>query len=153
MPSVNFFRSNVCSTYIVDGKEKHAKGENGPDENVAKDASDLVVLVRHHDGSVPVDGDKGPCERARDDGGVDEARVRVVAKVERDQVDKVDDQHQLGPVKVGADKEHDKGRVEEVVEDKVAADARGGVDNVRRLGEEMTNVAKLEDKEDDPGQC
>lgn len=107
--------------------------------------------MRHHEGAVPVDGDKGPCKRPRNRGGVDEARVRVVAEVERREVDEVDDENHLGPVEVGADEEHDEGKVEEVVEDEVAADAGGGVDDLGVLGEEVGDVAKLEDEEDDPG--
>ncbi len=106
--------------------------------------------MRDHDGTVPVDGDKGPGERARDDGGVDEARVGVVAEVERDEVDEVEDEHHLGPVKVRVDKEVDEEGVQQVVDDEVAADARGGVDNLGVVGEEVANVAELEEEEDDP---
>lgn len=81
---------------------------------------------------------------------MDEAWVGIVAEVQQSQVRKVENEKQLGPVEVGADKKHDKAEVEEVVEDKVTADARGGVDNFLRLGEEVANVAKLEDKEHDP---
>lgn len=54
---------------------------------------------------------------------------------------------------MAADKEHDERKVEQVIEDKVASDAGGGVANVRVLGEEVEDVAKLEDKEEDPGVC
>lgn len=50
------------------------------------------MLVRHHDSSVPVDGDKGPGEGPRDGGRMDEARVRVVAEVERRQIDEVENE-------------------------------------------------------------
>lgn len=83
---------------------------------------------------------------------MDEARVGVVAEVERREVDEVDDEDELSPVEVGADEEHDKGKVQEVVEDEVAADAGGGVDGVGVLGEEVGDVAKLEDEEADPGE-
>jgi hypothetical protein len=108
--------------------------------------------VRHHDGAVPVNGDKGPCERARDDGGVNEARVRVVAKVERDEVDEVENEHHLGPVEMRASEEVDKEGVQQIVDDEMAADARGGVDNLGLAGEEVADVAKLKGKEDDPGE-
>lgn len=108
--------------------------------------------MRYHDGTIPVNGDKGPSERAGDDRRVDEAWVGIVAEVQQSEVRKVKNEKQLGPVEVGADKKHDKSEVEEVVEDKVTADARGGVDNFLRLGEEVTNVAKLEDKEHDPAE-
>lgn len=44
-----------------------------------------------------------------------------MAEVERRQVEEVDDQDQLSPDEVGSDEEHDEGKVEEVVEDEVAA--------------------------------
>lgn len=75
--------------------------------------------MRHHDGAVPVNGDKRPGERARHGGQVDEARVRVVAEVEGREVGKVEDQQDLGPDKVRAHKEHDEAEVEEVVGDEV----------------------------------
>ena len=88
------------------------------------------MLMRNHDGTVPENGHKRPRQRARDDGRVDEARVGIVAEIQRRQVDKVEDDDHLGPAKVAADKEHDKGKVEQVVENKVASDAGGGVANV-----------------------
>lgn len=106
--------------------------------------------MRHHESTVPVDGDKSPGQGRGDDGGVDEARVGVVAEVEARQVDEVEDEDDLGPVEMRADKEHDEGEVEEVVEDEVAADAGGGVDGVGVLGEQVGDVAELEDEEEDP---
>lgn len=135
---------------VVDDDVEAAKDEEGPDEDVAKDAGNQVVRVRHHDGTVPVNGNESPGQRRRDDGSVDEARVRVVAEVERGEVEEVEDDDDLGPGKVRADKEHDKGKVEEVVEDEVATDAGGGVRRLGRLGEEVTNVAGLQHEENDP---
>lgn len=106
--------------------------------------------MRHHDGTVPVNGNESPSKRRRDDGSMDEARVRVVAEVERGEVEEVENDNDLGPGKVRADKEHDKGKVEEVVEDEVATDAGGGVRRLGRLGEEVTNVAGLQHEENDP---
>ena len=107
--------------------------------------------VGDHEGAIPVDGHKGPGQGSRHDGRVDEARVRVVAEVERGEVEEVEDEDDLGPVEVRADEEHDKGEVEEVVHDEVASHAGGGVD-VGGVGrEEVGNVAALEDEEHDPG--
>lgn len=44
-----------------------------------------------------------------------------MAEVERRQVDEVDDQDQLSPDEVGSDEEHDKGEMEEIIENEVAA--------------------------------
>jgi hypothetical protein len=106
--------------------------------------------MRHHDGAIPVDGDKGPSQWHGYNRGVDESRVGVVAEVEEAQVGKVEQKNELSPGEVGADKEHDEGEVEKVVEDEVAADAGGGVHVVGVLGEEVTDVSKLEDEENDP---
>ena len=104
-----------------------------------------------HDGTIPVNGNKSPSKRGRNDWSVNEARVGVVAEVERAQVDKVDNKEDLCPEEVGANEEHDEGEVEEVVEDEMATHAGGGVDVVGVLGEEVGDVAELEDKENDPG--
>lgn len=103
-----------------------------------------------HDGAIPVDRDKGPGEGTRDDRSVNEAGVGVVAEVERAQVEEVDDENELSPAKVRADEEHDKGEVEEVVGDEVRADAGSSIDMVGVRGEEVSDVAGLEDEEDDP---
>lgn len=54
-----------------------------------------------------------------------------MAEVERGQVDEVENENDLSPVEVRADKQHDKSEVEEVVEDEVASNAGSSVDNVR----------------------
>lgn len=81
---------------------------------------------------------------------MNEAGVGVVAEVEGAQVEEVDNQNQLGPVEVRANEEHDEGKVEEVVDDEVASNARRGVHDVRIRGEKMANVASLQDEENDP---
>jgi hypothetical protein len=53
-------------------------------------------------------------------------------------------------VKVRADKEHDKREMEEVVEDEVASNAGGSVDNVGVAREEVANVTSLENEQDNP---
>lgn len=73
-----------------------------------------------------------------------------MAEIQHRQVEKVEDENNLGPDKVRAHKEHDKGKVEEVVEDEVAADAGGPVDGLGDAGEEVGDVAELHDEEDDP---
>jgi hypothetical protein len=73
--------SGQLGTYLVDDNEEAAVGQDGPDEDVAKDASHQAVRVGHHDGTIPVDGHKGPSQRRRHDGCMDETRVGVVAEV------------------------------------------------------------------------
>ena len=103
-----------------------------------------------HDGTIPVDSHKGPGERARHDGGVDEAWVSVVAEVERAEVDEVQDEENLSPGKVGSSKEHDKGEVEEVVHDEVASTAGSSVADVGVAREEVTDITTLKDEENNP---
>lgn len=108
--------------------------------------------MRHHDGAIPVNGDECPGKRPRDGRAVDEARVGIVAKIERREVDEVENEDELGPVEVGADKEHDKGKVEEVVEDEVVADAGGSVGALDVAGEEVADIANLQDEEANPAE-
>lgn len=103
----------------------------------------------HHDGAVPVNRHKGPCQGPGDDRGVDEARVGVVAEGEGREVEEVDDQDKLGPAKVGAGEEHDEGKVQEVVQDEVRAYCGGGIDLFDVGREEMQNIADLQDEQDD----
>lgn len=81
---------------------------------------------------------------------MDEARSGVVAEVQRAEIGKVEDQDDLGNGKVPVDEEQHKDDVEDVVEDEVAADAGGGVDDVGVAGEERGGISELEDEEHDP---
>jgi hypothetical protein len=108
------------------------------------------MRVRHHDGTIPVDGHKGPSQRRRHDGRMDEAWVGVVAEVQERQVEEVEHQEELGPVKVGSDKEHDEAEMEQVVQDEVAANAGGGVNDIAVGREEVADVTCLENEKDDP---
>ena len=81
---------------------------------------------------------------------MDETRVCVVAEVERRQVDKVEDEQDLGPDEVGANEQHDEGEVQEVVDDEMAANCTSGVHMVEVAGEEVADVTTLEDPENNP---
>lgn len=109
------------------------------------------MRVVHHQRSVPVNRDKRPRQGSRRDRHVDQARTGAVTEIQAREVDKVDDEHDFRPCKVRAHEEHDKGKVEEVVQDKVAAYGGGPVDDFLFAGEEVGYVAELEDEEDDPG--
>lgn len=116
------FSSSYRTTYLVGKDKKQSIHQNGPDEDVGKDASNQVIRMVHRDCSVPVQGNKRPSQGARDRRQVDEARVRVVAEVQSRKVEEVDDQDDLSPDKVRADKQHDKGEVQQVVQNEVASD-------------------------------
>ena len=70
---------------------------------------------------------QGPGQRSRYGGCVDDARVCVVAKVERGEIEEVENQDEFSPVEVRADKDHGKSEVEEVVHDEVASHISSGV--------------------------
>lgn len=67
----------------------------------------------------------------------------VVAEVEGGEVEKVDDQDDLGPNEVRSNKQHDECKLEEVVEDEVASDTRSSLDVVIVIREEVPDVADL----------
>lgn len=141
----------MCITYLVDHDVESTIDQDGPDKNVAKDASHKAGRVGDHEGAVPVYGDKSPCQRSRHDGGVDEARVGIVSEVQGAEVEEVDNEDQFCPVEVGAHKEHDKSKVEEVVKNEVATDACRRMYNVGVGGKEVADVAALENEEGNPG--
>lgn len=79
--------ANMCvvvdgPAHLVKDNVEAAKEQNGPDEDIAKDASDKVGRMVDHEGTVPEERDKCPRQRRRDNRRVDEARVRVVPGVE-----------------------------------------------------------------------
>lgn len=102
----------------------------------------------HSNGAVPVDGHEGPCQRPGDDRGVDEAWVGIVAESKEGEVVEVDDQDDLSPYEVCAGEEHHKGKVQEVVQDEVRAHGGGGVHLFDVAGEEVENIADLQDEQD-----
>lgn len=104
----------------------------------------------NHDGTIPVDCNKGPRKRHGDHWSVDEARMSRVAEVQAAQVEEVDDQDQFGPDKVGANKEHDEAELQEIVDNEMASDTGSCVDIFGVLGEEVTNVSHLEDESNKP---
>jgi hypothetical protein len=135
---------------LVNNNVKESIDENGPNKDIAKDAGYQIMGPVHHNGTVPVNRNKGPGQRGRDDGHVNVAGIRVVAKVLRRQVEKVGNERNLGPDKVVVHKEQNKGKVEQVVEDKVTADAGGRVFGVGVARKEGANIADLGDEEEYP---
>lgn len=135
---------------LVNYDEEEPINQNGPNEDVSKDSRDQMVGVADHESTIPVDGHKGPSQGPGDNGGMDKARVSVVAEVKGAQVKEVENKDELCPDEVGTDEEHNECEMEEIVEDEVAADARCSVNVVGVGGEQVREVPKLEDKEDDP---
>lgn len=104
----------------------------------------------HHDGTIPVDGDKSPGKRPRHSRCVDKPWVGIVAEVQRRQVEEVNDQDHLGPGEVRSHEQHDEGEVQEIIEDKVATHCASGIHIIGIAGEKMADVANLEDADDGP---
>jgi hypothetical protein len=138
------------SVIFVDDDEEESVSENGPDEDISKDTRNQMMRVGDHQSTIPVDCNKGPGQGCRHNRRMNKSRVRVVAEVKRGEVDEVEHQDNLGPVKVRADKEHDKCEMEEVVEDEVASNAGGSVNDVGVAREEVANVTSLENEQDNP---
>lgn len=113
---------------VIEGhKEEKPVDEDTPDSNVGKDTSDQRVGIDSNR-TIPVDGNKGPRQRSRDDRRMDEACVAVVTEVERGEVEEVDDKQNFSPDKVRAYEEHDKAELQEVVHNEVASHCRSSVD-------------------------
>lgn len=106
--------------------------------------------MMNHDRAVPVDGDKRPSQRPGYGRSVDESRVGIVSEVQGREVEKVDNQDDLGPDEMVADEEQDKGEVEEVIEDEVAAHGTGGIDSLDIARKQMANVSGLQDEDGKP---
>lgn len=137
-------------TYTVGNNEKQSIDKDGPDENVAKDSGHQGLRMWHHDGAIPVNGHKGPCQRARSNRHMDEARGGIVAEVQRAEIRKVENQDDLCNGKVLRYKEQDEDDVQQVVEDEVAANAGCGMDDVGVAGEEGGGISELENEEHNP---
>jgi len=81
---------------------------------------------------------------------VNEWYRRGIAQVKEGEVAKVEDHNELGPDEVRADKEDDEGELEEVIQDEVASDAGSCMDIFGFGGEQIPDVADLEQEEEDP---
>lgn len=81
---------------------------------------------------------------------MDESGVRIMAEVERGEVDEVEDQGGLGQDEVRADEEHHPGEMEQVVDNEVASHGACCMDCLGRGGEEVTDITKLQDENDEP---
>ena len=114
---------------------------------MSKDAKGKACGAGQPYGTVPVHGHKRPGERCRDSGPVDQQSVCVLSKVADRHVGQVYAHEELSPAEVRADKEHDEGKVEEVVEDVVGCRV-GGIFHLCRIRrKQMAHVDDLRDKQ------
>ena len=73
-----------------------------------------------------------------------------MTEVEGGQVEEVDNQKDLGPNEVGANEEHNKAEMQEVVENEVASNTSSSVDVGIVIREEVPCVTDLKEKEGEP---
>jgi hypothetical protein len=87
--------------------------------------------------TIPVESNKSPCKWARDNWDVNESRMCIVAEIEGRQVEEIDNQNNFSPDEMSSNKEHDEGKLQEVVEDEVASNTCGSLNMFTVLREEM----------------
>jgi len=101
-------------------------------------------------GTIPIQSDESPCQRSGNDWDMDESRVGAMAEVEEGKVEEVDDQDELSPEELGADKEHNECKLQEVVENEMAPDAGSCIDIVEVGGEQVPHITNLKEEKGDP---
>ena len=149
LDTVSWAQRTSTRTDLVCHEEEKSIGQDTPDEEVRNNACYKGMSI-DSDSTVPVQSNKSPCQRSRNNGDVDESWVGVVAEVERGQVEEVDNQDQFSPDIVTADEEHDECKEEEVVDDEVASYTSGCIDIVGIGGEEGPDISDLRDEEKEP---
>jgi len=134
---------------LVHDEEKQAIDENTPDGNVSQDASRRGMGIDRNS-TIPVEGNESPCKWTRYNWNVDESRMCVVAEVKGGQVEEVDDQDDLRPDKMPANKEHDEGKLQEVIEYKVASNTSSSLNMLTALREQVPQVSDLKEEDSEP---
>lgn len=90
-------------TNLVSNEEEEPVDQDTPDSNVGENASPDPTRI-DRDSSIPIESNKIPCQWSRNNWDVDESWVRVMAEVKGGQVEEVEDQDDLSPNEVRADK-------------------------------------------------
>jgi len=73
-----------------------------------------------------------------------------MSEVQTRQVDKGNQENDLGPNKVAANEKHNEGELEQVEDDEVASNTGSCIDIVAILREEVANVSDLENEQNNP---
>lgn len=123
--------------------------QDHPNEDVSHDAAGQVVAV-DRDSPIPEQRCQSPGIGARDGRQVHKGRQTAVTPVGDELVDEVGDEDDLGTPEVVAGPQQDPGEDEEVVQDEVGGYVGGGGNQGRVLGEEVPDIAKLGEEQDDP---
>lgn len=98
-------------------------------------------MAMHGNRAVPEERCEGPGVGPGDGGKVYEGWEAVVAPVGDSLVDEMGDEDDLGTPEAAASPEENPGEHEQVVQDEVRGDVRGGCDKDGFLGEEVPDVA------------
>lgn len=69
-----------------------------------------------------------------------------MTEIQRREIDEVEDDDELRPAEQGPHEQHDERKVEQIVQDKMAADGAGRVEFLDIAREEMRNVATLKNE-------
>ena len=82
------YESEGAKTDLVSNEEEATKHQNTPDCNVGYDFS-CQTVGSDCDCSIPVQRHKGPCQRARNSGNVNQSREGTVAEVKEGEIEEV----------------------------------------------------------------
>jgi hypothetical protein len=143
-------KAGGAKTDLVSNEEEATNDQNSPDCNVGNDFS-CQCVSSDGDSSIPVQSHKGPCQRARNSGNVNQSREDTMAEVEEGEIEEVHNQDHLGPNEVPTDEEHNECKLEKVVEDEVTSNSSGSLDMFAFVGEEVPQVCNLKEEEGEPG--
>jgi len=134
---------------LVCKEEEKSIHQDSPDEDIGHDAG-CQALGTGSNGTIPVQSNECPCEWSRCDWDVDKSRVGIVAEVEGGQIEKVDNQNDLGPNEVGANEEHDEREMQEVVENEMASNTSSSLNVGIVTREEVPCVTNLKEEKGEP---
>jgi len=147
--SCQYTECEAHGVVLEDNEEEEPIDEDTPDSYIGQDASWETMAVGCNS-TVPVESNKRPCQWPRDNGDMNETGMCVVSEIEGGQVEEVGNENDLCPNVVSSNEEHNEGELQQVVEDEMTPDSRGGVHVIGVGGEEMPNISDLEDPEDNP---
>ena len=103
-----------------------------------------------HGSSIPEQSNVTPGQRSRDNRDMNEARGLRMSEVKKGLIDEVRGQDQFTLPEETSDPAHDEAEDCQVIEDEVGAHIGSGGDPFNIGGEEVIDVATLQEKEDDP---
>jgi len=104
----------------------------------------------NHDGTVPEEGKLNPGQWHGDSWEMDPSWSFGMAEIQTDELAPVDDEHEFREPVMGAGPEHDPSELEKVEEDKMRSNGSSLLDEDGIVGEQVPDVADLEDEQSHP---